>query len=297
MLTSAKCWESQIKGKTSWVQLPTPSTGQHSAPLTTQNTLESPSIVISAGNPTFTTSARRATAHLAFFDATWGNALLASRNRPTRRMSDQPWNMLPQYGNLTPKIWSPIFKWSSDMQPGLLMQTIASRAVSPSCFRASNGSPFKNAVHTAKSSCCTGSSMGLSPSLLLLPSCIPHQTWPDATTNNSDNNTAEFSLFNTVSSQVWSAYGMPYLPQWCRLHLLRPSGATWHHSLSAISLYGKLFTRTCLFYFKALITVPFSRNRTFLAPKYDNTFYEGRTLPEEEEALQIFFFTALSIYW
>ena len=232
MLTSAKCWESQIKGKTSWEQLLTPSTGQHSAPLTKQNTLESPSIVISAGNPTFTTSARRVTAHLAFFDATWGNALIVSRNRPTRRMSVQPRNTLPQYGTLIPKIWSPILKWSNNVLPGLLRQNIASRAVLPWCYRASNGSLFRNAMHTAKSSCCTGSSMGLSPSLLLLPSCSPHQTWPEATTNNSDN-TAEFSLFNTVSSQVWSAYGMLYLPQWCRLPLLRPSGATWHHSLSA----------------------------------------------------------------
>ena len=188
--------------------------------------------------PTFTTSARRVTAHLAFFYATWGNALLASRNRPTctRRMSDQPWNTLPQYGTLTPKIWFPILKWSSDVLPGLLRQIIASRAVSPWCYRASNGSLFRNAVHTAKSSCCTGSSMGLSPSLLLHPSRPVSLTRPDqieATTNNSDNNTAEFLLFNTVSSQVWSAYGMLYLPQWCRLRLLRSFGATWHHSLSA----------------------------------------------------------------
>ena len=115
------------------------------------------------------------------------------------------------------------------------------------------------------------------------PFLYPHQTWPEATTNNSDNNTAEFLLFNTVSSQVWSAYGMLYLPQWCRLRLLRPSGATWHHSLSANHYMGSFFySHRSLFYFKALITVSCSRSRTFLAPKYDNTHSEGHFCKREQ---------------
>ena len=75
------------------------------------------------------------------------------------------------------------------------------------------------------------------PVSLTRPDQRPPPTIQTTTLQNSYS-----SNFNTVSSQVWSAYGMLYLPQWCRLRLPGPFGATWHHS----PLDGKFFTRTAV---------------------------------------------------
>ena len=117
---------------------------------------------------------KKATAHSAFSDATWGDALLTSRNRHIRPMFSPSWNTLLQYGTPTPRTSSPRLKWSSDVQPDLWRPIIEARVVSPRCYKAFSGRLYRNDAHTARSSCCTGSSMDLSPSPPAPLSCTPH---------------------------------------------------------------------------------------------------------------------------
>ena len=91
--------------------------------------------------------------------------------------------------------------------------------------------------------------MVLLPFLLLHRTCsILHQTRLEATINSSNNNTAEFYLINTVSSQVLSASGILYQSPWCQLSHWIFSGTVWDHSPSVSTPQGHLFTCTVFSY-------------------------------------------------
>ena len=174
MPTNVKYWGFLTRGRTSSEHPPIPFMGRHSGLLMRLSTLASPSTKILAGNPTSIPCAKKATAHSAFSDAIWGDALLTSRNRHIRHMFAPSWNTLLQYGTPTPRTSSPSLKWSSDVQPDLWRPIVVTRVVSPRCYKAFSGRLYRNDAHTARSSCCTGSTMDLSPSPLAPLPCTPH---------------------------------------------------------------------------------------------------------------------------